>query len=415
VAKVAVPLYFRFMHESPIDVHNFDAIRPYNDVELKEAIERILDEPGLYKMLKWVYPGLSKTAIQQMMRSVQTIEEFQSEISGPTFKTVIQTTTSGLTFTNMDSLDKSKAYLYLSNHRDIILDSALLNVSLLEKGYPTTQIAIGDNLLQKKVVEDIVRSNKNFIVNRNVSTKDVYFYSLRLSNYIHRTIFNDNCSIWIAQREGRSKDGDDRTATGLLKMFTMSNPGAIEDTLEQLNIVPMAVSYEYDPCDVLKTNELMHQRILGHYEKKPFEDFHSMITGITGHKGRVNISVGDRMNEAIDRMRSIQNKNEKYKYLTQQIDLEMHRIYKLWPTNYIAYDLLNGSKEYKEHYTNIQKIAFGNYIRSNVFKLSLNRRKTPLPREGFSKMAREIMLQMYANPVTNKKKNEVTSEWAQSL
>jgi hypothetical protein len=403
------------MHESPIDVHNFDAIRPYNDAELKEAIERILDEPGLYKMLKWVYPGLSKTAIQQMMRSVQTIAQFQSEISGPTFKTVIQTTTSGLTFTNMDSLDKSKAYLFLSNHRDIILDSALLNVSLLEKGYPTTQIAIGDNLLQKKVVEDIVRSNRNFIVNRNVSTKEVYFYSLRLSNYIHRSIFTDNSSIWIAQREGRSKDGDDRTATGLLKMFTMSHPGEIEDTLLELNIVPMAVSYEYDPCDVLKTNELMHQRMLGTYEKKPFEDFHSMITGITGHKGRVNISVGDRMTDAIHRMRSIQNKNEKYKYLTQQIDLEMHRIYKLWPTNYIAYDLLNGSKDYKEHYTNIQKIAFGNYIRSNVFKLSLNRRKTQLPREGFTKMAREIMLQMYANPVTNKKKNDVATELAQTL
>lgn len=391
------------MHDSPIDVHNFDSIRPYNDAELAEAIERILEEPGLYKMLKWVYPGLSKAAIQKMMRGVKTVEEFQSEISGPTFKTVIQTTTSGLTFTNMESLDKNKAYLFLSNHRDIILDSALLNVSLLEKGYPTTQIAIGDNLLQKKVVEDIVRSNKNFIVNRNVSAKEVYFYSLRLSNYIHKTIFQDNSSIWIAQREGRSKDGDDRTATGLLKMFTMSNPGEIEDTLSQLSMVPMAVSYEYDPCDILKTNELMHLKLLGGYEKKPFEDFHSMITGITGHKGRVNISVGNSLIESIEQMRGIQNKNEKFKFLTRQIDLEMHRIYKLWPTNYIAYDILNGTKEYKEHYTNIQKIAFGNYIRANIIKLNLNRRKTELPREGFTKVAREIMLQMYANPVSNKR------------
>jgi glycerol-3-phosphate O-acyltransferase len=296
--------------------------------------------------------------------------------------------------------------LFLSNHRDIILDSALLNVSLLEEGYGTTQIAIGDNLLSHKVVEDIVRSNKNFIVNRNVSSKEVYHYSLRLSNYIRKTILEDNNSIWIAQREGRSKDGDDRTATGLLKMFAMSGGNDIEEALKSLAMIPMAVSYEYDPCDILKTNELMHIKQLGHYEKKKGEDVLSMLTGITGHKGRVNISVGQSLDGVMDQMKGIQNKNEKYRFLTQEIDKEMHRIFKLWPTNYIAYDLLMGTKDYKEHYSNIQKIAFGNYIRANVFKLSLNRKKTPLPKEGFSPMAKEIMLQMYANPVINRKEIE---------
>ena len=388
------------MEESQIDVFNFDPIRPYNDEELKAAIERILQVPEFYKMLKWVFPGLSRSAIQKMLRLVTTVDEFQSEISGPAFKMAIQTTTSGLSFTNFESLDKTKPYLFLSNHRDIILDSAILNVSLLEQGHKTTQIAIGDNLLRQKVVEDIVRSNKNFIVNRNVNAKEMFYYSLRLSNYIRHTITQDQTSIWIAQREGRSKDGDDRTATGLLKMFAMSSDN-IEDGLQALRMVPMAVSYEYDPCDMMKTNELMHLKVLGSYEKKSGEDFLSMLKGITGHKGRVNIAMGNSMNEHIEYMRSIQNKNEKYRYLTHAIDNEMHRIFHLWPTNYIAYDLLNGTKEYKDQYSQIQKIAFSNYIRGNTFKLSLHRKHTALPKENFTQTAREIMLQMYANPVIN--------------
>lgn len=402
------------MHNSPVDVNQFDSIRPYSDEELPAAIERILEEPSLYRMMKWVYPGLSKSAIHQMLRSVRSVDEFQSEISGPAFKTVIRMTTSGLTFTNMDAISREKAYLFLSNHRDIILDSALLNVSLLERGYKTTQIAIGDNLLQKQVVEDIVRANKNFIVNRNVNAREVYYYSLRLSNYIRHTI-GQNTSIWIAQREGRSKDGDDRTASGLLKMFTMSSEMEVEDALLGLHIMPMAVSYEYDPCDMLKANELMHIRALGHYEKKPGEDFFSMLTGLTGHKGRVNIAVGAEMTHEIESMRLIQNKNEKFRYLTQAIDSEMHRIYKLWPTNLIAYDLLHGRKDYAGQYSHIQKIAFANHIRSTVLRLGINRRKTALPRENFSRMAREVLLQMYSNPVVNQRLVEAQTNQLTSI
>lgn len=309
------------------------------------------------------------------MREIKTVDQFQSEVSGPAFKVIAQTTTAGLTFTNMESIDKNKSYVFLSNHRDIILDSALLNVSLLEKGYKTTQIAIGDNLLALPVVHDLVRANKNFIVNRNISSKEVYPYSLRLSNYILDTIRNGD-SIWIAQREGRSKDGDDRTATGLLKMLTMSGSGSVEDSLIDLHIIPMAVSYEYDPCDILKAYELLHVRYNGSYEKKPGEDFKSMLRGITGHKGRVNIAVGPScLMRTINALRFIQNKNEKFRQLTQAIDNEMHRIYKAWPTNYIAYDLLHSSKEFKDHYSNIQKIAFHNYIRASVVKLGMLRRK----------------------------------------
>lgn len=390
------------MTSAPIDVNNFDDIRPYNDGELGPVIERLLEEPIFYKIMKWVYPSLGKSVIQGMMREISTVEEFQEQVSAPAFKVVSQLTTSGLTFSNIDFLERDKAYLFLSNHRDIILDSALLNVSLMERGYKTTQIAIGDNLLETSVVKDIVRSNKNFIVNRNINAKEVFHYSLRLSNYIRKTIQEDNTSIWIAQREGRSKDGDDRTASGLLKMFTMSSSKSMEDSLLDLNIVPMCVSYEYDPCDVMKANELVQKRIFGKYEKKPGEDFRSMMKGVTGHKGRVHISVGSLMNGAIEQMRSIQHKNDKVQFLANAVDSEMHRIYKLWPTNYIAYDLLNGSKEHKEYYTNIQRITFSNYIRGCVITSGILRRQEGLPKDGYAKAIRETLLEMYANPVTNK-------------
>jgi hypothetical protein len=398
------------MENPVIDVNNFDDLRPYRDAEVRPAIERLLADPLFFKVIRYVYPGLGKTVVQKMMREINTVDEFQENISGPALKVITQMTTNGLTFSQMDAIDHSRAYLFISNHRDIILDSALLNVSLLEKGYRTTQIAIGDNLVQTPFVHDLVRLNKNFLVNRNVSPKEMFHYSLRLSNYIRHTITRDESSIWIAQREGRAKDGDDRTATGLLKMSGMGYPGPIEDALLELNILPMCVSYEYDPCDVFKVNELLNIKFNGRHEKRSGEDFRSMLKGLTGHKGRVNISVGHPLTREIGEMRTITNKNDKVKYLTEEIDRQMHKIYRLWPTNYLAYDLLHGTREFKEHYTNIQRIAFNNYIRGRVVVVGLNRIQLGWPREGLRKAAREILLEMYANPVVNKKwvEKEVT-------
>lgn len=391
------------MQEATIDVNNFDEIRPYSDQELRDAILRLIEDPLLIKMMKWVYPGLSKAEIHRMFRKIETVQQFQEEISAPAMKVITQMTTSGLTFSNEELIRKNKACIFISNHRDIILDSALLNVSLMERGFQTTEIAIGDNLLKLPFVRDLVRSNKNFIVNRDINSKEIYYYSLKLSNYIRDTIVNRQTSIWIAQREGRSKDGDDRTSTGLLKMFAMSSTNNLEDALNELHIVPMCVSYEYDPCDLLKANELHHVKINGSYEKKKGEDFHSMLTGLTGHKGRVNIAVGREMTDALDRMRLTSNKNEKFRMLGESIDDEMHRIYKLWPTNYIAFDMLNGTKEYRDQYSNIQRIAFVNYIRGHVFQLAFHRKKSGLPATNFNTTAREILLQMYSNPVMNRR------------
>jgi hypothetical protein len=314
-------------------------------------------------------------------------------------------TTSGLTFSNMDRLERDVPYLFLSNHRDIILDSALLNVSLLEKGYQTTQIAIGNNLLTNSLIYDLIRINKNFIVHRNANPKEMLMYSKRLSNYIRKTINEDKISIWLAHKGGRAKDGDDRTSSGLLKMLTLSDRTSLKEGLGSLRIVPMSVSYEYDPCDLIKANELLSIRLGGSYEKKSGEDFHSMLKGVTGHKGHVNIAVGNVLEKEYDEVAHL-SKNDQIKELALIIDTRMHKLYKLWPTNYVAYDLLHGGKTFKEFYTPIQKITFRNYIRGRVLKMVVARKKLGHEKAGFIKQIREIILQMYANPVINMQESE---------
>tara|TARA_B100000768_G_C11284899_1_gene381750 strand:+ start:1032 stop:2225 length:1194 start_codon:yes stop_codon:yes gene_type:complete len=396
-----------------MDIYDFEDIRPFRDDEVEAAIQRILEEPLLYDIMAYIYPSLSRTDILEMTSEIKTVEQFQAEITGPCFKEVAQKTTSGLTFTNMNELEKDNAYLFLSNHRDIILDSALLNVSLLEKGYNTTQIAIGSNLLKNSIIRDLVRLNKNFIVNRDINPRDLLPASQRLSNYIRKTIEEDVISIWIAHKEGRSKDGDDRTANGLLKMLTLSGDESIEKSLLKLNIRPMVVSYENDPCDVMKAAEIMSKRVNGSYDKHPLEDYKSMTVGLKGHKGKVNITVCPPITEKIHELKKIDNKNDKIKELAAHIDQEMHKHFKLWPTNFMAYDLLHGGREFSNEYNPVQRIVFRRYMTQAVLKLVVVRKKLKLPREGFQKMAREVLLQMYAFPVQNWK--EATAEKEQSI
>lgn len=383
-----------------IDPWDFEEIRPYTDDELPEALGRLVEEPLLYEVMAWVYPGMDAAEVREMFLEVETVEAFQEKISGPVFKIVTQMTTSGLTFSHMDRLEPDVSYLFLSNHRDIILDSALLNVSLLEKGYGTTQIAIGNNLLQNPLIYDLIRINKNFIVHRNINPREMLQYSQRLSNYIRHTLLEEKTSIWIAHKEGRSKDGDDRTATALLKMLSMSGGDEKDHGLSALRIVPMVVSYEFDPCDLLKTNELLNLRLNGKHEKHPKEDFRSMMLGVTGHKGKVNIAVGEPLTD-LARFMGDGPKNDQLRNLAAAIDAAMHREYRLWPSNYVAYDLLHGTRKFRHAYTPLQKITFRNYLRQRILKLMMMRRKLGHQREGYQKQVREILLQMYANPVVN--------------
>ncbi len=391
------------MNIPAFDINDFTDIRPFRADEVKGVIERILTDPGFYKMMRYIYNELDEEDIREMMREIDTPEQFQEEVSGPAFKFITQTTTNGLTITNIDRLERDTAYLFLSNHRDIILDSALLNVSLLEKGFATTEIAIGDNLLHHDLIRDLVRLNKSFIVNRNVNPKEMLAVSKRLSNYIHHTIREQKASIWLAHKEGRSKDGDDRTASGLLKMLVSGSDESIHEAMTALNIIPMVVSYEYDPCDLYKANELLEIREHGEYQKQAGEDYQSALKGITGHKGRVNITLGNRLHRSLKRLPADVPKNEQFRLLSQEIDRRMHKMYKLWPTNFIAYDLLYGTRTYASEYTTIQKVAFKNYLRGRTLQLFVNRKSSLLKREGYIRQAREVLLQMYANPVINQR------------
>lgn len=357
----------------------------------------------MYEMMAWVYPNLQKEDIDDMLGEIRTVEGFQEQIAAPAFKVITQMTTSGLTFTNMDRLKKDTSYVFLSNHRDIILDSALLNVSLLEKGLKTTQIAIGDNLLQNNLIYEVVRINKNFIVHRNLNPKEMLQYSKQLSNYIRHTVVENETSIWIAHKEGRSKDGDDRTASGLLKMLSMSGEGTVDEKLKEIRIIPTVVSYEYDPCDIIKANELLTKKQTGEYVKKEGEDFKSMIQGVIGHKGGVNIAVGSDLRDEYYALEKVKNKNDKVKELATMIDRQMHSLYKLWPSNYIAYDLLNGTKEYRDKYSVIQRINFRNYIRGRILMYTMAKKKLDLSKEGHTNQLRQILLTMYANPVVNRR------------
>jgi len=388
-----------------MDIQNFEDIRPYTDLEVSEAISRLKKEPSFFKIMNWVFPDFNQRDILDMLEGVNSTDDFQVKISGPVFKVIAQRTTNGLTFSNLGRIKTDKPYLFLSNHRDIILDSSLLNMSLLERGYPTTQIAIGDNLLKNDMIYDLVRINKNFIVNRDINPREALLVSKRLSNYIRKTITEDKNSIWIAHKEGRSKDGDDRTASALLKMLNLSYEGKnIEKGLKELRIIPTVVSYEFDPTDLIKANELLTIKQTGNYEKEEKEDFYSMIKGVTGHKGRVNIAVGKLITKDLKAVKHISNKNKKLKELSALIDQKMHLLYQLWPNNYIAYDWLNGTSKYKEKYSSIQKISFKNYIRGKIVALWINRKKQGHPRDGFTKEVREILLKMYATPVANREK-----------
>jgi 1-acyl-sn-glycerol-3-phosphate acyltransferase len=381
---------------------DFEDIRPYTDSEVPVIIERLLRDETFFRVMSWIYPHANRESLSNLMRSVTSVREFQEKVSGPAFKVLEKHTTNGLGFENSHNLVKNKPYLFLSNHRDIILDSAFLNVLLIEGGFETTQIAIGDNLLRNPVITDLVRLNKNFIVNRNIPARDVLQNSKRLSEYIRRVICDKKESVWIAHREGRSKDGDDRTANGLLKMLALSGEGSLSHRLRSLHILPMAVSYEYDPCDVMKVNELMVRRATGSYRKKPGEDYRSMLNGLMGHKGHVSISVGKVFDEQLQVLDSISNKNDAFRFLAMEIDREMHLMYKLWPVNYIAYDMLHEGSTYSRFYSGLEYTAFSNYVQERLSVLLASRRNGPENVSLFKAEASAMLLQMYANPVVNK-------------
>ena len=295
---------------------------------------------------------------------------------------------------NCDAIDKSKHFTFLSNHRDIVLDSAILDVLLIDAGFDTScEIAIGDNLLSLPWVKDLVRVNKSFIVERGLSPRQMLIASKRLSNYMHFVMTNKSENIWIAQREGRAKDSNDRTQEALLKMLTIGGEGSLADKLKEMHIVPLAISYEYDPCDYLKAMEFQLKRDNPEHKKSAQDDILSMQTGIMGYKGRIHYHCAECIDPFLESLDSELSKNDFYAVVAQHIDQQIHANYRLFANNYIALDLLENNNQYSNYYTHEEKQSFEDYITGQLNKIQIENKD-----EAY---LRERILTMYANPVIN--------------
>ena len=372
----------------------FDEIRPYEAEEMQQAFEELISDRQFNVMMKGFAPWLPKSPRNGLLRlafkGVKTPLDFQKRFMKPIVNYIIRKHTDGCKF-NHDLLPDGKfdeRYTFVSNHRDIVLDSAFLDVMLIKAGYPTTvEIGIGDNLLIYPWIKRLVRMNKAFTVRRGLTAHEMLRSSLLMSSYIHYAVTQKRENIWIAQREGRAKDSDDRTQESVLKMLAMGGE------LRELNIVPLTISYEFDPCDYLKAQEFQQKRDDPSFKKSRQDDLDNMKTGIFGYKGRVSYHCGAPVNTWVDQLDTSLQKNEYFTALAQRIDREIHRGYLLYPCNYIAADLLEGKNSRTEHYTKADTERFEKYLTGQIAKITIPNKDVPY--------LRERILTMYANPLYN--------------
>ena len=372
---------------------DFSNIAPYRDEEVSGAIRSLLEEMSFVKVLRFVYPDMDDTDIQSLCEGINTVKDFQAQVAYPAMKKMSDLTITSLTSGGFELLDGSSASLFISNHRDIILDSALLNMQLHEHGLETTETAIGSNLLKDPTVRHLTKLNKNFTVRRDVTRKELYDTSLNLSCYIRNALTERNVSIWISQREGRAKDGNDLTQQGLLKMLAMSNEEDVVAGFRQLRIRPLALSYEYDPCDIYKLRELIKTQGGEEHIKEEDEDLMNIVAGISQPKGRVHVEVGPVLDEELSQVQLDIPVNDQVMQIARIIDHHIYAQAKLWPNNYIAADLLESAESNSEHYTTTDRSAFLTYLEETIKKSELD--------DAIS--ARQILLKKYAFPLYNQR------------
>ncbi|MCO6492637.1 MAG: 1-acyl-sn-glycerol-3-phosphate acyltransferase [Phaeodactylibacter sp.] len=371
---------------------DLDSLAPYQDKDVRPVLGELRKHQSFLNMLRFVDPEAPQEGLLQLIDSIGTIRDFQDKVVKPWLLHFFRQTIDELTCSGIETLESGQTHLYISNHRDIILDSAILNLFLSEFGLPTVEIAIGDNLLKSGMVRAITRLNKIFTVVRDAPPREMYRHSRLLSAYIRDRVTNGKTSVWLAQREGRAKDGNDTTQQGLVKMLHLSNEGSFEEGFRALRIRPMSLSYEYDPCDRFKLRELLAKAEGRPYDKKENEDYLNIETGIIGYKGRVHLSVQPELQEEIGRLAAINNVNDKAAGLAAMIDRSIYRSYRLFDNNYAACDLLHGTAQWQGHYSQEKKQEFLAY----VDKLC----------GGYSPKAREILLRKYAYPVVNRQQAE---------
>lgn len=381
--------------DTQLPVENFDDIRPYDDHQFREKIRKLVKEPGFEHAVRYVMPGVDYPAFVENLVSVESQEHFQKRVMGPFLEILVAKTTDGLTVDGLDNYDPGKSYTFITNHRDIVLDASFLNLCFIRNNMPLTQVAIGNNLLIFDWITDLVKLNRSFIVKRDTGVREALEAARHLSAYIHHTVENMHESVWIAQREGRAKDSNDRTQESVVKMLALAGGDDPGDNLERLNITPVAISYEYDPNDYLKVREFLLRRRNPDYHKTQRDDLFSMETGLLGHKGRVHFRIGHCISDELAGAH-VESRSQVARKVCDILDRSIHCGYCIFPCNYIAFDRLEGTARYAEKYTGADQRRFNSYIEGQLAKVDV---------ENISEEERgfmlETMLQMYANPLRN--------------
>lgn len=382
-----------------MEAKRFEDIRPYRDEEVAEVLNRLLMDPQFSGVLSMTYPGVSTEEIKARLKKINSTSDFQVGFIYPLLRENVRNSASSLDSSGFKYLDKNKAYTYISNHRDIILDSAFLDCLLIEKEWNTVEIAIGDNLLIYPWISDLVRVNKSFLVKRGLPVRQQLSTSIELSSYMHYTIQERNQSIWLAQREGRAKDSNDRTQESVLKMLNLGGSGSVLENIASMNIVPVSISYEYDPCDYLKAKEMQLKRDNPDYKKSNKDDLLNMRTGLMGFKGRIFYKVNPCISDELLKMEVGMHKNELFERIAKLMDRNIHRGYHLYPGNYIAADQLDGLDRFAKSYSASERDKFLAYMKQQLDKIDIQNKD-----EDF---LRNRMLEMYSNPLKNKLEAEV--------
>ena len=368
----------------------FDSIRPFYDAEINAAIQDTVNHPMMKALMDFTFPEVDDAIWKEQLRKTHSIRDFQCNFIYHSLKKVLEKSSEGLTTSGFEKLEKNTSYLFISNHRDIILDTSLLNACLFDNGLVMTSSAIGDNLVKKSFMNTLAKMNRNFLVQRGLSPRELLQSSKLLAEYIGQLLLRENRSVWIAQREGRTKDGNDATHPGVLKMLAMgSDEENLSNYFKKIKIVPVSISYEYDPTDALKMPQLVAEANNEVYIKEKNEDFTTLLSGIMGQKKHIHIHVGKVLDTELDSIAAeFENSNKQIQALAQTIDESILKSYRLWPTNYIAYDILNKTNKHSHLYSESEKSLFERRLEMRIDN------SNPIELQSF--------LAMYANPVVNK-------------
>ncbi|MBL7932895.1 MAG: glycerol acyltransferase [Bacteroidia bacterium] len=371
---------------------DFEDIRPFHDHETPDVVRRLIVDPLFMDLINYLWPNMTFDEVKQKAEKVETALEFQLQFMHAAIRKIVEKSSSGLTSSGFDKLDKKNSYLFIANHRDILLDAAILQILLVENGFQTSEITFGSNLKDKGFITDFGRLNRMFTVLREGTSKELYEISRKLSAYIRHTLLDKKASVWIAQRNGRTKDGMDLTQSGLLKMLNISGRKSFSENFSELNIVPLTISYEYEPCDYLKAQEIYLSNLHTKYNKAPGEDLNSIVTGINQFKGRIHLAVGTPIEaKEYKYIDTLENENDKIKTLQALIDKRIYSDFKLFPVNYIANDVLHGTNLFEAYYSAKEKKDFIEYVEKQISKI-----------EGERDVLRTILLKQYAQPTINK-------------